>query len=833
MSSEEQNLITYSTQICDTKHVDWRKKISHKDVDDYDFTKVFIEVLDKPEFVRPYFDFDGIETESEYKDVIRWLNKIQSLFGPYAIGGYTKSEEFVDYGFKLIPEGHHTLSFHVVFYTSKIKSDLLIKLMKTETIKSNDENRKKITRFIYETVNKSCDPNVYKLNTRQLMRHPLSDKFFKKGFANNVKTAGSIINYLNPQHLLATPKGTEFEIKEEDFNEMFIPVVKQLSEDDEPVKETVTELKTESSENITPVKRSHHKKQTTIDDITYEDDLILYNKEQLTEFIDKLNINVCFDGLISDLAPLWYSPYSKEFLIHVLSEWYNQVEHVHKNTVESVINNYYHKEYTNKWFYTLLKKFATEDVRETYIKQHKDHVDLSININDSDLTWETVKERSYKVDNITKLLNDLRAVFGNVDEKWYLKTMKNNQNFIITLSDETLRQKTKTNKPFRNNAKINLYQILMKYSSVFRYKEARLEKTTEENVINLFQGYKYKEIMTDDFTIIQPFLDHIKNIICFGNEEKYNYFLSWWADIIQNTTVKTCTMPIIHGSQGSGKSFVVETLCEILGNYALCNVDDLDKVFGKFNGLLGYHLVVCINEPPEASEKFTFTGKIKSKLTQKKIVMETKGIDQIEVESWSNYIMTTNSFCPVKEEKGDRRLIYYETDNSKMGDEEYFNNLCKIAQPKKQGDYNPVFMGTLLHYLNTQIDVSDFNAERLIRQINAKTNVEFNEQLERQYESLSLVDRYVVDHYKDFEKGIGTDYIKDYMNLSGHTENSVVRALQDSCNKKRIQKDKKRLVYYFLKPRIQNQALYNIIDYKEYNGETEELTEEYFNTNKF
>ena len=288
-------------------------------------------------------------------------------------------------------------------------------------------------------------------------------------------------------------------------------------------------------------------------------------------------------------------------------------------------------------------------------------------------------------------------------------------------------------------------------------------------------------------------------------------------------------MPIIHGGQGSGKSFVVETLCELLGNYALCNVDDLDKVFGKFNGLLGYHLVICINEPPEASEKFAFTGKIKSKLTQKKVVLETKGIDQVEVESWANYIMTTNSFSPVKEEKGDRRLIYYETDNSKMGDEDYFNNLCKIAQPKKQGDYNPVFMGTLLHYLNTQVEVSDFNAERLIRTINARTNVEYNEQLERQYDSLNLVEKYIVDNHKDFEKGIGKDYVMQYMKLSGWDDRAIKKQLKNLCEPpKRIQRDGVRKPYLFLKSRIQLQDLYNIIDYKEFNGETEPLAKEYF-----
>ena len=122
-----------------------------------------------------------------------------------------------------------------------------------------------------------------------------------------------------------------------------------------------------------------------------------------------------------------------------------------------------------------------------------------------------------------------------------------------------------------------------------------------------------------------------------------------------------------------------------MGHFALANVDDLDKVFGKFNGLIGRHLVININEPPDATEKFKYLGKIKAKLTQKKIILERKGIDQIQIDSWANYSMTSNNSQPIQEEKGDRRLIYYEVNNKYCGDKEYFDNLCKPIQPVKQG----------------------------------------------------------------------------------------------------------------------------------------------------
>ena len=168
--TETDKKITFSTQIIDTKHADWRKKITHEDVDKFDFKRFnFIEIVDKSEFIRPYFDFDEIEKTEDFEEVIKWLDSLKDVFGEYAIGGYSNKQDFQKYGFKYIENAHHVLSFHVVFYETKIKSTWLIETMKFKNKKWSHKN-----------INKFCDPNVYKLETRQLMRHPLSNKYFKK-----------------------------------------------------------------------------------------------------------------------------------------------------------------------------------------------------------------------------------------------------------------------------------------------------------------------------------------------------------------------------------------------------------------------------------------------------------------------------------------------------------------------------------------------------------------------------------------------------------------------------------------------------------------------------
>ena len=59
----------------------------------------------------------------------------------------------------------------------------------------------------------------------------------------------------------------------------------------------------------------------------YVNDLIKFNKEELIKFIEDLNISCHVDGILYELAPLYNSPYRKEFLIDAISEWYKQEEH--------------------------------------------------------------------------------------------------------------------------------------------------------------------------------------------------------------------------------------------------------------------------------------------------------------------------------------------------------------------------------------------------------------------------------------------------------------------------------------------------------------------------
>ena len=119
--------------------------------------------------------------------------------------------------------------------------------------------------------------------------------------------------------------------------------------------------------------------------------------------------------------------------------------------------------------------------------------------------------------------------------------------------------------------------------------------------------------------------------------------------------------------------------------------------------------------------------------------------------------------------------------------------------------------------MRTKIDVTDFDAETLIREINNKTNVEYNEQLERQYNDLNNVEKYVVDHFELFIRDEGMK--AEDVTADGYKTGGIGKKLTQICDMHRRTEDGKRVKFYVLKPCTQICDLWAIIKYHHYGND--------------
>jgi hypothetical protein len=591
--------------------------------------------------------------------------------------------------------------------------------------------------------------------------------------------------------------------------------------------------------------------------------LVMFTEKELMEF---LNVNFptrSLEVIKHELGPLWHSPFDLELLIRVAIDWLDNEDGTQgrdptgkeSDEVEQYISQNYKQDNTNRWFFSLLPYVADPTARVELLERYNYPINPLHDINTSkaclaDIIGNNNGEgaRKYEKRQLGKLIHGLRGVIGFVFGRWYIKHKKEGQYYLEVCGEGKFQEQVQHFHPIKGKDKWFVHQIIFKYFDYFTYNEVKLSATNEPGVVNLFQGLKYAESASEDFTPLKGILDHILTVNCNRDKAKFEYLKKWIASILIKITVKNCTMPILHGvNQGAGKSFAIELVCELLGCYALYNVDDWEKFFGKFNGPIALTLLVVMNEPAQAGERFKWIGRIKSKLTQKKVMLETKGKDQIQIDAWTNYMAATNNDTPVKEEMGDRRLIYFKTNDEYIGNEEYFKRVFTPFQPEVQGPYVPEMMGLLLHYFRTQVDISDFNPERMIREINANTQCPYNEQLDRQYLDAKPVERYIIDHAEEFQKGIVIDKAfvtalkeEDEGNAVNITKIGIARTLNTYCDSEQMRQKtltkkyphinlydckEERPRVYKLKSEEQIPCMYNIIKYKQYKS-PEEVADE-------
>ena len=793
-NNNNERFIYYIDNVRAWSHI---QKIRYNELNEFNFSKNgLFEVLGIYKHNRLYFDIDDITTIIEYDEFISWCDSLKCVFGPYAIGGYTNDINFHNkYGFKYIQTAKKVLSFHIVYYTTKLSNINLIEIF---TSKINNEH-------IYQ-FNKHIDTAVYKLNHKQLMRHILSNK---KTSYNEIlnNTNGNIITNNSIYDLCVTPRGTEYLVHRDDAIKVFKPNKELLELRKQQVHKTNKQyINADNEQYIDNIK--------LITDINALSDILAH--------VDPNHENIWY------IIPIVsHSPFYEDDLYSVLYDWYSS--RVHK-TPESF--RLYHYEYTesNKWFNTLIKNLINDDnikneLKTKYIiykqkiynedKQKIYNEDKQkININYG--TNQTTTQLKYlNFETLTELIEYLRYVVGYHDDRYIIRTNEiiNNISYITlkeysyekakkTLSSYIFEFNVKDDNDTIKQKKYNCWNIIKDNWRLFEYDDINYGRPNNEpNVINMFSGFvkplyneKYKESL-------DKFLQHIKTVICLNNDIMFDYFIKWYAMIYQKQFIKTGSVMIIQGQQGCGKSTVIEVISAMFKEYGFHEVSGMDKIFGRFNSILLNKVYININEAPSYDEKKAYINNLKSIVTCPDIAIERKGMDIIQTQSFVNFTISTNEHDPLQDEFGSRRLIYFKCDNKYVGDNDYFNNLRKNIY-NDDNSVNVEFVQMLCDYFNN-IDITGFNPEKLIMDINNNITNDNNYILFKQYNQAHPICKYIIKHYKEFSTGVLFDNIE----LEGKQSQKIKMLLNQYCQCVKMTSDQ----YNYI---IKNHSLYmdNVVD---------------------
>lgn len=180
--------------------------------------------------------------------------------------------------------------------------------------------------------------------------------------------------------------------------------------------------------------------------------------------------------------------------------------------------------------------------------------------------------------------------------------------------------------------------------------------------INEFTGYNftYEECKAAFMSkhgakCITYFRELIERVFCGNNAQYYEFVHKWFAFIVQHPDMKTKVAIIIKSQMGAGKGFTGKVLSEFFGKhyYLLSGTSPAQK----FNGFLYRKKIIFIDE---ASAVIGDMAILNSLITEEKVAIETKGVDQRNETNLVEFIGATNEQIRIKVGSDTRRWVIIE-----------------------------------------------------------------------------------------------------------------------------------------------------------------------------
>lgn len=203
-----------------------------------------------------------------------------------------------------------------------------------------------------------------------------------------------------------------------------------------------------------------------------------------------------------------------------------------------------------------------------------------------------------------------------------------------------------------------------------------------QNVFNMFTKLAavYDPALDINMTYVQPWLDHVYNILSAGSAQVYNYIINWLAHICQRPNQKIGTALVFKSAQGAGKNIFFEFIIDhVIGPTYSIIADNIDQLTGRFNSVIEHKLLTVCDEVQNFGGAFKSNDRLKSLITQRRLNVERKGMDIFAINDYNHYVFLTNNDWPIKVEHSDRRYVAVDVDESRIGDTNYFNALGNIS----------------------------------------------------------------------------------------------------------------------------------------------------------
>ena len=100
-------------------------------------------------------------------------------------------------------------------------------------------------------------------------------------------------------------------------------------------------------------------------------------------------------------------------------------------------------------------------------------------------------------------------------------------------------------------------------------------------------------------------------------------------------------------------------------------------IWGDFNGRMANTFLINLNELSR-KETLESEGKIKALITDPKLTINNKGVNQYDIDSYHRFIASSNNEDPIKTTKDDRRNFIMRSSDELIGNKDYFSKMYEL-----------------------------------------------------------------------------------------------------------------------------------------------------------
>lgn len=152
------------------------------------------------------------------------------------------------------------------------------------------------------------------------------------------------------------------------------------------------------------------------------------------------------------------------------------------------------------------------------------------------------------------------------------------------------------------------------------------------------------------------FLTHVEKL--FPDERDRRIFLSYLAAIVQYKGTKFKWCVVIQGVEGNGKTFF-STAAEYAIGKCYTHWPLAKEIDKNFNAWLFGNMLYCVEDIKVPRSNQDLLETIKPMITNDRLQIEKKGIDQITKDVCGNFIFNTNHKAGIRKTRNDRRLCFH------------------------------------------------------------------------------------------------------------------------------------------------------------------------------